>query len=349
VRTANVGIDTCRGLVAAHANGLVHRDLKPENLLLSVGDDGREIVKIADFGVAKSLGVGSTRRGTLVGTVRYMAPEQVGLDSPVGPATDVYALGVILYECLKGKVPFDEETTERTLYRIMTDAPEPLGRCCPDLPRGLAETIDRALERDPGARYPNAHAFAEALTQFAGARRAQESGGRIVTGIRATPSGDDTLPGSDEPPAVVAPAPRAVETSSRRSRRPAAWLLVVLSAGAALGLIRLFAPAQAAQGAAPGATALTALGSAEGSAVRYSTAADRKEGISESGAVAGAPASAIAVVESVPTHPPAGLSSVRAVRARPPPRSAPRPAREEPAQRGQPPPLSFDPRNPYGP
>lgn len=174
-RAVNLAIDACRGLAAAHAVGLVHRDLKPANLFVTRGDDGRDVVKLLDFGVAKHLDSNTTRPGALIGTARYMAPEQIGLDVPVGPATDLFALGVILYECIAGDVPFAGDTAERVIYKTMTSEPIPLSERCTTLPPGLSEIVSRALEKDPSRRFPSALAFAEALLPFAGPRRAAEA------------------------------------------------------------------------------------------------------------------------------------------------------------------------------
>jgi eukaryotic-like serine/threonine-protein kinase len=171
-RVANLGVDVCRGLAAAHAAGLIHRDLKPENLFVTRGDDGRDVCKILDFGVAKGGDIGATRPGMLVGTVRYMASEQVGLDAPVGPRTDLYALGVILYECLCGVAPLQGDTTERALYAIMNGTPTPLRERLPELSTGLAAVVMRAFAREPEERYPDALALGEALLPYAAGRRA---------------------------------------------------------------------------------------------------------------------------------------------------------------------------------
>jgi serine/threonine protein kinase len=174
-RAANVAIDACRGLAAAHAVGLVHRDLKPANLFVTRGDDGRDVVKILDFGVAKHLDSNTTRPGALIGTARYMAPEQIGLEVPVGPATDLFALGVILYECIAGDVPFAGDTAERVLYKTMTADPVPLSERCPGLPFGLSEIVAQALQKEPARRFPSALAMADALLPYAGPRRAAEA------------------------------------------------------------------------------------------------------------------------------------------------------------------------------
>lgn len=186
-RAAAIGIDACCGLRAAHEAGLVHRDLKPENLFITKGDDGRDVCKLLDFGVAKLLcestakEEGTTLPGTLIGTARYMAPEQAGTDSPLGPRADIFSLAVILYECLTGVAPFEADTLERLLFKIMKVEPEPLHERDPALPRSLAEAVTRALSKDPGARFATALDFAEALAETAprhGLRR-----GAVVRGL----------------------------------------------------------------------------------------------------------------------------------------------------------------------
>jgi serine/threonine protein kinase len=196
-RAANVAIDACRGLAAAHAVGLVHRDLKPANLFVTRGDDGRDVVKILDFGVAKHLDSNTTRPGALIGTARYMAPEQIGLEVPVGPATDLFALGVILYECIAGDVPFAGDTAERVLYKTMTAEPVPLSERCPGLPSGLSEIVAQALQKEPGRRFASALAMADALLPYAGPRRAAEAFDAEVPADSERGAGSDTTISED--------------------------------------------------------------------------------------------------------------------------------------------------------
>ena len=165
-RTAHLAIDACRGLACAHGAGLVHRDLKPENLFLTTRDDGQELCKLLDFGVVKSAHDNSTRPGALLGTTRYMAPEQLGLDLPVSPQTDLFALGVIVYECLVGHSPFEGDTVERVLFKIMSEHETPIRELRPEVPEGLAELVSRALSKQPAARPESALAFLEALLPY---------------------------------------------------------------------------------------------------------------------------------------------------------------------------------------
>ncbi len=149
----------------AHRAGLVHRDLKPANVLLTA--DG--VLKITDFGLVKRLEGGATQTasGALLGTPTYMAPEQVaGGTGAVGPAADVYALGVILYELLTGRPPFQGEGVLEVLRQVQEREPVPPGRLQPGLPRDLETVCLKALAREPARRYASAAALADDLRNF---------------------------------------------------------------------------------------------------------------------------------------------------------------------------------------
>jgi eukaryotic-like serine/threonine-protein kinase len=153
----------------AHARGVVHRDLKPNNLLIA-GEAEPLQVKIADFGLAKVFRdqvPGLTLSGALLGTPNYMAPEQAaGRTGTVGPASDVYALGAILYELLSGRPPYQGETAIDTLQQVLLADPIPIQRLTPGLPRDLATICTKCLERDVAKRYASAHELAEDLRRF---------------------------------------------------------------------------------------------------------------------------------------------------------------------------------------
>ncbi len=158
-------------LHAAHAAGVVHRDLKPENVLLRLDERGRlRGTKLLDFGISRlSEKESLTLTGQYVGTAYYLAPEQAGGGSAGGPQIDVYQLGVVLYEMLAGRRPYDAPSYGEIIVALLTTSPPPLGALRPDLPFGLVSAVERAMARDPAIRTPSAMAMARELAPF-GAR-----------------------------------------------------------------------------------------------------------------------------------------------------------------------------------
>jgi serine/threonine-protein kinase len=169
-RAAAILLQCASGLAAAHDAGVVHRDLKPDNVFLIRSGD-REFVKLLDFGVAKIAGVGRlTRAGMVFGTPHYMSPEQAAGRS-VDRRADIYALGVVLYECLSGKVPFEADTYMGVLTKHMFAIPEPIDRVAPDASRlgALGPIAMRCLAKDPLDRFKNMAEVAAAIEQATGA------------------------------------------------------------------------------------------------------------------------------------------------------------------------------------
>jgi serine/threonine protein kinase len=151
--TVNIALQVCECLDEAHALGIIHRDLKPENVFLCPSPwPGQYDVKVLDFGVMKIAGEGGaipksslTRTGSTVGTPYYMSLEQLRNSSAVDARADVYSLGVVLYECLSGRKPFQAETIGDLVYALCSGPPTPLGRLRPDLPPDLAEIVMSTL------------------------------------------------------------------------------------------------------------------------------------------------------------------------------------------------------------
>jgi eukaryotic-like serine/threonine-protein kinase len=157
--TLRIGRDLAEGLAAAHAKGVIHRDLKPANVLL----DAQGNAYISDFGVARSLAAGGmTRSGTVVGTPDYLSPEQARGDA-VDARSDLYSLGLILYEMLTGKLPFAGGTMSEVLAQRMLRAPDPIERERSDLPAWIARLVDRLLRPQPAHRFQSANEVIQAI------------------------------------------------------------------------------------------------------------------------------------------------------------------------------------------
>jgi serine/threonine-protein kinase len=179
-RAAYIIIQACRGLAAAHGRGIVHRDLKPENLFICKRNDASDLIKVLDFGIAKlhagSAGTGLTQTGTTMGTPFYMSLEQARGAKEVDQRTDIYALGVILYEILSGAKPHPGDSYNEILYHVLTQEPAPLDSIRSELPAGLSAVVHKAMAREAGDRFDSAADLAAALVPFAG---------RAVTPLRS--------------------------------------------------------------------------------------------------------------------------------------------------------------------
>jgi serine/threonine-protein kinase len=167
---AELVAQAAEGIDAAHRAGIIHRDLKPENLFVTKRDGG-PFIKIMDFGVSKfatasSGGVRGTQAGMVYGSPAYMSPEQLTGETTVDGRTDVFALGVVLFECLTGALPFDGPTIEVLMVKILQGDMPPVESLRPGLPPALVEVVRHSLAPNRDERIPNARALAEALTPF---------------------------------------------------------------------------------------------------------------------------------------------------------------------------------------
>src|SRR5205807_3677118 len=151
-------------LTTAHRHNIIHRDLKPHNIMLATGPDGNELVKLVDFGIAKTFDESTqlTSTGSALGTPYYMSPEQIE-GRTVDARADIYALGIILYEMLVGEVPFADQSTPAVLVRQLKERPARPSLKNPTVPAALEAIALRCLEKDPAQRFQSADEFAAAL------------------------------------------------------------------------------------------------------------------------------------------------------------------------------------------
>ncbi len=209
----------CSALHEAHAQGLVHRDLKPSNLFVFEGPNLETHLKLLDFGLVKSVEAPSgevTQSGTLIGSHLYMSPEQVrGVD--VTQQSDIWALGVVLYEALSGKRPFERDTPNATLVAIASEPPRPLAEVAPGLPDEMYRIVSRCLRKAPKERFSSVRSLGSAFAALATPLIREGSSGEFASVSR-------------DPERAEATA----DTRARREGRGVRW--VVLAALAILSL-----------------------------------------------------------------------------------------------------------------
>jgi serine/threonine-protein kinase len=166
-----IGTQVLSGLTAAHAKGVIHRDLKPGNVFVARQADASHKVKILDFGISKlaqaSDSMNVTADGALVGTPNFMAPEQITGQGPIDSRVDIYAVGVLLYRLVTGRLPFVGKGADELYKKILAGAPVPPSKRQPDLPIALEAVILKAMAREREDRYPDAASFRAALQDIA--------------------------------------------------------------------------------------------------------------------------------------------------------------------------------------
>lgn len=164
-------LQACEGLAEAHGLNMVHRDLKPSNLFLTRSPNGLPLIKVLDFGIAKAhfadADVSLTTTDVMVGSPTYVSPEQVRSSAGVDPRSDIWSLGVTLYELLSNELPFPGESVGAVLSAIAADPPTPLPQLAPGVSFELWCVIEKCLQKDPHQRYQNLRELAQALAPFA--------------------------------------------------------------------------------------------------------------------------------------------------------------------------------------
>jgi serine/threonine protein kinase len=255
----------CEGLQAAHDAGIVHRDLNPENLMVTLRE-GAPFVKILDFGISKfdtertgSLGI--TVAGAVMGTPYYMSPEQVRGVSQVDARTDVYAMGVILYECACGVRPFEAATVEALAVLIHIGRPTLLADRRPSLPTEFCAIVHRAMSLDPGDRFEGARALGEALAplRVRTVRTPISSAPprAVVRGSGRPPSPSGGGPASSIPPSTDGALASTMGSGSPRARRPTSpWMRIGAGTGFVVAVVGAVFVGRFAQGPSRPASSL---------------------------------------------------------------------------------------------
>jgi len=257
----DIVIEVLRALEAAHDKDILHRDLKPENIFLAQAGE-RVMPKILDFGVSKILGddaerVRMTRTGALVGTPAYMSPEQALGDATVDLRSDLWAMGVILYELLSGHLPYEGNNYNAVLIRIATGDCTPLAAVAPHLPIGLQAIVSRAMARERGQRFVRVAAMREALERW---RRGDDPGVSLVP-APPVPSLLRSSPHMHAETLLATPAPTLSPPEPRPARWPV-WLgsAAALAVAVVMGAFLRHPAAEPAMRAEPTATLRAAAG-----------------------------------------------------------------------------------------
>ncbi len=211
-------LQAAEALAEAHARGIVHRDLKPANLFLTRGIDGSPLVKVLDFGISKAPATGErgiTRTDAVMGSPGYMSPEQIRSAKSVDQRSDVWGLGIVLYELVSGQPPFDGDNIATLSAQIVVETPKSVEILRPEAPKALADAIAKCLEKESNKRFSTMSELATALAPFAspaGALVAERIRRMTGSGIAFAPT---LLASAAESRALVAGAPTELAPAAR--------------------------------------------------------------------------------------------------------------------------------------
>lgn len=247
-QASTVALEVAAALAFAHHSGVVHRDIKPANIL--IGDNGQ--MKVADFGIARALGASVeanlTQAGAVMGTATYFSPEQAQGGQP-DPRSDLYSLGVVLYEMVAGRPPFSGDTPVGIAYKQVHDTPPPLRGLVADLARPFEAIVARLLAKSPDARYPTAESLRDDLRRFREGRPVEaleiargarsEAPTEALAATTAVPTGPENVPTRAMPRQVALDQPPVEDVLPRRT----GWFLlaaVVVAVALVLGGVGLY-------------------------------------------------------------------------------------------------------------
>ncbi|MBX3231798.1 MAG: protein kinase [Labilithrix sp.] len=242
-RAASYVLQACYAMAEAHRLGIVHRDLKPSNLLLTRRPDGSALVKVSDFGIATAGALASdtlTETTDILGSPKYMSPEQLREARAVDARSDVWSIGVTLHHLLTGKLPFEAFTAAGLIARITSEPPVPVREQAPQVDARLERLILRCLEKEPERRYEDVAELAAALVPFANADDAAAERVRrtLLRPRTERPAATVTAPRVEADANTVVPTERPATLTERSASRP---LRFVLLAGAVVPLAAVFA------------------------------------------------------------------------------------------------------------
>ncbi len=239
--TVRLLLQACEAVAEAHAAGIIHRDLKPQNLFLTHAVDGSPKLKVLDFGISKAVGQANLGRGAnltgtrvMLGSPYYMAPEQMMSSRDVDERVDIWALGIVLFELLTGRCPFEADTMPGLCHKVVNDPTPAVAELRADVPHGLCAIIERCLMKDPAQRFASAEDLASALGRFAlvPRRYTRHSAHDPAAASSSRSSGPPFRPHAES--ATPSSHSRSRPPSSRRRAPTAVWTIASVLAGATL-------------------------------------------------------------------------------------------------------------------